>query len=80
MLQGLRENMKGPTAKIVVGLAVAAMVLFGVESLFVNSVGGSEVATVNGEDVGRVELQRAIEQQKSRLRQQLNSGDDDLPF
>ena len=70
MLQGLRENMKGPTAKIVVGLAVAAMVLFGVESLFVNSVGGSEVATVNGEDVGRVELQRAIEQQKSRLRQQ----------
>ena len=70
MLQGLRENMKGPTAKIVVGVAVAAMVLFGVESLFVNSVGGSEVATVNGEDVERVELQRAIEQQKSRLRQQ----------
>ncbi|HEY7772159.1 MAG TPA: SurA N-terminal domain-containing protein [Marinagarivorans sp.] len=70
MLQSLRENMKGPTAKIVVGLAVAAMVLFGVESLFVNSVGGSDVATVNGEDVGQVELQRAIEQQKSRLRQQ----------
>ncbi len=70
MLQSMRENMKGPTAKIVVGVAVAAMVLFGVESLFVNSVGGSEVATVNGEDVSDVELLRAIEQQKSRLRQQ----------
>jgi peptidyl-prolyl cis-trans isomerase D len=77
MLQSLRENMKGPTAKIVVGLAVAAMVLFGVESLFVNSVGGSEVATVNGEDISRVELQRAIEQQKSRLRQQYELADSD---
>lgn len=72
MLQSMRENMKGPTAKIVVGLAVAAMVLFGVESLFVNSVGGSDVATVNGEDISQVELQRAIEQQKIRLRQQFN--------
>ncbi|WP_053980668.1 SurA N-terminal domain-containing protein [Marinagarivorans algicola] len=72
MLQSMRENMKGPTAKIVVGVAVAAMVLFGVESLFVNSVGGSEVATVNGEDVSEIELLRAIEQQKNRLRQQFD--------
>ena len=51
MLQSLRENMKGPVAKVIIGLAVAAMVLFGVESLFVNSMSGSEVATVNGEEV-----------------------------
>lgn len=72
MLQSLRENMKGPVAKVIIGLAVAAMVLFGVESLFVNSMSGSEVATVNGEEVSQVELRRAIEQQKSRLRQQFN--------
>lgn len=72
MLQSLRENMKGPVAKVIIGLAVAAMVLFGVESLFVNSMSGSEVATVNGEEVSQVELRRAIEQQKNRLRQQFD--------
>ncbi len=70
MLQSLRENLKGPTAKVVVAVAVGAMVLFGVESLFVNSVGGTDVASVNGDDISQIELRRAIEQQKNRLRQQ----------
>ncbi len=70
MLLNLRESMTGIVAKIVVGLVVAAMVLFGVESLFVNSLGGDDVAEVNGEDIANIELQRAISQQKSRLQQQ----------
>ena len=70
MLLNLRESMTGIVAKIVVGLVIAAMVLFGVESLFVNSLGGDDVAEVNGEDIASIELQRAISQQKSRLQQQ----------
>lgn len=76
MLQNLRESMTGVVAKVIVGLVIAAMVLFGVESLFVNSVGGNEVATVNGDDISNTELLRAIEQQKSRLRQQFQLEDD----
>ena len=76
MLQSLRENMKGPVAKVVVAVAVGAMILFGVESLFVNSVGGAEVAKVNGEEITPVELKRAIEQQKNRLRQQFQLEED----
>ncbi|MDZ7924213.1 MAG: SurA N-terminal domain-containing protein [Marinagarivorans sp.] len=70
MLQSLRESLKGPAAKIVVAVAVGAMVLFGVESLFVNSVAGTNVASVNGDDISQVELRRAMEQQKNRVRQQ----------
>jgi peptidyl-prolyl cis-trans isomerase D len=76
MLQSMRENLQGPVAKVVVGLAIAAMVLFGVETLFVNSVTGSGAASVNGESIEQVELARAIEQQKQRLKQQLQLEDD----
>ncbi|WP_083023532.1 SurA N-terminal domain-containing protein [Vreelandella lionensis] len=65
MLQSIRDGSRSWGAKIIIGLMVAAMALFGVESLF--SVFGSdpnEVASVNGEPIMRqqveLEVQRAL--------------------
>lgn len=65
MLQSIRNGSRSWGAKIIIGLMVAAMALFGVESLF--SVFGSdpnEVASVNGEPIMRqqveLEVQRAL--------------------
>lgn len=65
MLQSIRNGSRSWGAKIIIGLMVAAMALFGVESLF--SIFGSdpnEVASVNGEPIMRqqveLEVQRAL--------------------
>lgn len=65
MLQSIRNGSRSWGAKIIIGLMVAAMALFGVESLF--SVFGSdpnEVASVNGQPIMRqqveLEVQRAL--------------------
>lgn len=65
MLQSIRDGSRSWGAKIIIGLMVAAMALFGVESLF--SIFGSdpnEVASVNGEPIMRqqveLEVQRAL--------------------
>ncbi len=65
MLQSIRDGSRSWGAKIIIGLMVAAMALFGVESLF--SVFGSdpnEVASVNGQPIMRqqveLEVQRAL--------------------
>ena len=66
MLQDIRQNVKGPAAKIIVGLIVIAFSLFGIESILVGS-GGSGVAEVNGEEISPLELQQAVTTQQRRL-------------
>ncbi|BCB07840.1 peptidylprolyl isomerase [Vreelandella venusta] len=65
MLQSIRDGSRSWGAKIIIGVMVAAMALFGVESLF--SIFGddpNEVASVNGEPIMRqqveLEVQRAL--------------------
>lgn len=65
MLQSIRDGSRSWGAKIIIGVMVAAMALFGIESLF--SVFGSDpnkVASVNGEPIVRqqveLEVQRAL--------------------
>lgn len=70
MLQSLRENLKGAVAVVVLLIFIVPLVLFGVEQLFVGSVGGTEAATVNGEDISVRELQREIQFDKMRMQQQ----------
>lgn len=66
MLQTMRQNIKGPTTKIVVWLIVISFSIFGIESILVGG-GGGGVAEVNGEEVSPQELQQAINTQKRRL-------------
>ncbi len=65
MLQSIRDGSRSWGAKIIIGLMVAAMALFGVESLFsVFDSDPNEVASVNGEPIMRqqveLEVQRAL--------------------
>jgi peptidyl-prolyl cis-trans isomerase D len=66
MLQNIRQQVQGTTAKIVVGLIVISFSLFGIESILVGG-GGNEVAEVNGEPIQPQELQQALDTQKRRL-------------
>jgi peptidyl-prolyl cis-trans isomerase D len=65
MLQSIRDRSRSWGAKIIIGAVVAAMALFGVDSLIGLFTGGpDEIARVNGEPITRheleLEVQRAI--------------------
>lgn len=66
MLQNIRQNIKGPTTKIVVWLIVISFSIFGIESILLGG-GGGGVAEVNGEEVTPQELQQAMNTQKRRI-------------
>ncbi|MCB1856175.1 MAG: SurA N-terminal domain-containing protein [Halieaceae bacterium] len=66
MLQNIRQNIQGPTTKIVVWLIVISFSIFGIESILVGG-GSGGVAEVNGEEIGPGELQQAVNNQKRRL-------------
>ena len=70
MLQSLRENLKGAVAIFVLLIFIVPLVLFGVEQLFVSSVGGNDAGKVNGEEISLRQLQREIQFDKMRLQQQ----------
>lgn len=72
MLQNLRDNLKGTVAIVVIVIFVVPLVLFGVEQLFVGSIGGTDVASVNGEGINKRELERELILEKNRLQQQMN--------
>lgn len=66
MLQDLRKNTQGTTAKIIVGLIVISFAFFGIESILLSG-GGTEIAEINGEPIYPEELQQALDTQKRRL-------------
>ncbi|MGQ9427395.1 SurA N-terminal domain-containing protein [Gilvimarinus sp. F26214L] len=76
MLQSLRDNLKGTVAVVVVALMVVPLVLFGVDSLFVDSGSANEVAEVEGKAITEAELQRAIFLRQNQMRAQFG---DNLP-
>ncbi len=77
MLQNMRDNMKGTLGAIVIGLICLTLMLsFGFSILAPSPTGGGEVASVNGESIGSIELQRAIISRKSQLQAQFG---DSLP-
>jgi peptidyl-prolyl cis-trans isomerase D len=77
MLQSLRDNMRGTLGAIVIGIiAVTLLLSFGVGVLAPSPTSGPEVASVNGEGITELELQRAILSRQNQLQQQFG---DSLP-
>ena len=66
MLQDIRKNSQGTLAKIIVGVIILAFAGFGLESILLGG-GGNSVAEVNGEQIGPMELQQAVDNQKRQL-------------
>ncbi len=67
MLQSIRENLKGTIAIIIVGLMMIPLVLFGVDSLFLQNSSAGQAAEVNGEAITEQNLLRAVRMQKQQL-------------
>lgn len=80
MLQNVRDNMKGTVAIIVVAIFVVPMVITGFgDSTFLSGFSGTDAAKVNKQTISRVELNRAIYQQRERMKSQgIDAASDQL--
>ncbi len=74
MLQDFRESISG-AAKFIVILIAIPFVFFGVESIFLSGASVEEAASVDGEQIMRLEVQRAVLQRRSQLRRQYGELD-----
>ncbi len=68
MLQRIRDNASGPIAYVIVGLITVVFAVWGIGSYFTPSV-NPVVASVDGSEITRYQLQRAYDQRYQRLRQ-----------
>jgi peptidyl-prolyl cis-trans isomerase D len=76
MIQSLRENLSGAVAGILVALIAIPLAFFGVESIFLNSTRVNDVATVNGEKITELELERAVVSQINQIMSYLGADVD----
>ena len=70
MLQSMRDKAKSWVTFVVVGIIAFMMAITGLETLAPNP-DNPEVASVNGKDITRAELARAVDQQRRVLIQQM---------
>lgn len=67
MLQNMREKLKGTTAVILVGILIIPFAFFGVDSLFLSGGAVEEAASVEGEGITELEVQRGVEMRRRQL-------------
>jgi len=67
MLQSIRNNTQSLFAKILVGLIVVVFSLWGVDAIVGSFTGPQPAATVNGEEIDEMQIQRAVEIRKREL-------------
>ena len=70
MLERMREGATGIFAKVVLGLVILSFVFAGVGS-YINSGGEIPAAVVNGEEISNLTLERAYQNERSRMESQL---------
>ncbi|MGL9760392.1 MAG: peptidylprolyl isomerase [Symbiopectobacterium sp.] len=73
MMENLRATANNVVLKIILGLIVASFVLTGVGDYLI---GGSNdyAAKVNGQEIGRAQLEQAVQNEHSRMREQLGEN------
>ncbi len=67
MLQNFRDNLKGISAYIIVGIIIIPFALFGVDALFLRTSGGEKAANVNCQPVTELHFQRAVAIRKQQM-------------
>ncbi|EAT10702.1 hypothetical protein HF888_08375 [Bermanella marisrubri] len=80
MLQAIRDGSKGIAARIIVGLIILTFALFGIESIVALGGGEDAPAEVNGEEITLLEVQQAVNAQKTRLQRQFGENFDPAMF
>jgi len=78
MLQDIRENAQGTIAKIIVGLLVVSLSIWGMDAIIGGFTGEPEVATVNGEDITEREFLRVVQMESQRRLSAMETPDPSL--
>jgi len=78
MLQDIRENAQGTIAKIVVGLLVVSLSIWGMDAIIGGFSGEPEVATVNGQDITEREFLRQVQLESQRRLTSMETPDPSL--
>ena len=73
MLERIREGSQGPWAMGILALVILSFVFAGVGSYF-NSSASAAAANVNGEEIGLDELERAYQNERSRMESQFGEA------
>ena len=78
MLQDIRENAQGTIAKIVVGLLIVSLSIWGMDAIIGGFSGEPEVATVNGQDITEREFLRLVQMESQRRLASMETPDPSL--
>jgi len=78
MLQDIRENAQGTIAKIIVGLVIVSLSIWGMDAIIGGFTGEPEVATVNGEDITEREFLRVVQMESQRRLSAMETPDPSL--
>ncbi|MBU2955390.1 SurA N-terminal domain-containing protein [Marinobacter sp. F3R08] len=75
MLQDIRENAQGTIAKIIIGLLIVSLSIWGMDAIVGGFSGEPEVATVNGEDITEREFLRVVQMESQRQLSRMETPD-----
>jgi peptidyl-prolyl cis-trans isomerase D len=78
MLQDIRENSQGTIAKIIIGLLIVSLSIWGMDAIIGGFSGEPEVATVNGEDITEREFLRVVQLESQRRLSRMEAPDPSL--
>lgn len=73
MLERIREGSSGLWAKVILGLVILSFMFAGVGS-YINATSDIPAATVNGENIPQLTLERAYQNERARMEQQLGQA------
>ncbi|MFO7995158.1 MAG: SurA N-terminal domain-containing protein [Marinobacter sp.] len=75
MLQDIRDNAQGTIAKVIIGLLIVSLSIWGMDAIVGGFSGEPEVATVNGEDITEREFMRVVQMESQRRLSEMDNPD-----
>lgn len=78
MLQDIRNNAQGTIAKVIIGLLIISLSIWGMDAIIGGFSGEPEVATVNGEDITEREFLRVVQMESQRRLSEMERPDPSL--
>ncbi len=78
MLQDIRDNAQSTIAKVIVGLLIVSLSIWGMDAIIGGFSGEPSVATVNGDDITEREFLRSVQMESQQRLRQMENPDPSL--
>lgn len=78
MLQDIRDNAQSTIAKVIVGLLIISLSIWGMDAIIGGFTGEPKVATVNGQDITEREFLRTVQMESQQRLMQMENPDQSL--